>query len=600
MDFVFFGADNVPLYTRNDAEQAEWTVHEMALRLLFPYDAVKVAERGQRVGFYDTNGVFQPFEIRRVKTYEPDHYQEIEAEHIAISELTDEFFEGQDFDGVTASSALTTLLTGTLWSVGTNTASGTSSVHLGMSDKWSDVREIETNWNVRITPRCTFASTGITQRYLDIAPADGTFKGVRLSLEKNADEVGVNWDDSNVKTALYGFGASEEVTENNQTVRKPITFADVVWTATSSHPAKPSGQTYLEDPTATADYGRNGRARFGYYQNADISDKNVLLQKTWECLKTMSVPDVSIECTVNDLKRYGYVDAAINLGDLAQVEIRPTGVVLTKQITCLTVDLLDPTQTRVTVGAYVPNIVYIAKKTNDSATGGGGGGGGGNQTNNEYEWREFKQWIGVEGNTIRLYAQRLNRLDEIMQQAGIDIDAQTGVIIYYDDNVNMIQSKLNVQSGQISLVVQGTGANAHVRADVIVSAINDSSVTIDADRIELNGLQTIINNYLSANNVDISYLEVINSLSVLGATELNTLNAGSISCDGDGDFSGLICDTLQVGSTSYSYQQQTVVTGVTVTKTGMKTWALDGGDTYTASLVEYVTYNSSTITYLGA
>lgn len=446
MDFLFFNAADTPLFSRNDAESATWTVEEMSLQALFPYDAGKALERGQRVAFTDDTGTVQVFEIRKVRTYEPDHYQEITAEHIAIAELTDEVFGQYDFDNVTASSALGTLLTGTLWGVGTNTASGTSSLHIGMGDVWQDVRNIEKNWNVYITPRITLSASGITGRYLDIAPAGGVWHGVRLSLDKNMDETGVTWDDTNVKTALYGFGRSVEVEGEDE--NQPLTFADVVWTATASHPAKPSGQTYLEDPTATAAYGRNGRARFGFYQNGDIDDAEVLLQKTWETLQAVSQPDVTIDCMVRDLHRLGYADQPLRLHDTALVEIRPTGLVLAKEIIKLTVDLIDPTATRPTIGTYIPNIIYIAKETNDKATGGGGSGG---QTNLEYELTEFD--TAVERNyyqiSLRAYQRDMEHVENILQQAGMEINAQ-GVLIYADNNPNMVGAKFNVQANAIT------------------------------------------------------------------------------------------------------------------------------------------------------
>ena len=107
---------------------------------------------------------------------------------------------------------------------------------------WQDVRSIEHNWNVYIMPRITVDASGITGKYLDIIPAGGTWRGLRLSLEKNCDETGITWNDSNLKTALYAYGAMVEVTENGQKVKKPLTFADVVWQETDDHPAKPAGQ----------------------------------------------------------------------------------------------------------------------------------------------------------------------------------------------------------------------------------------------------------------------------------------------------------------------------------------------------------------------
>ena len=167
-----------------------------------------------------------------------------------------------------------------------------------------------------ITPRVVLSASGeITGRYLDISPAQGTWNGVRLSVRKNVLDVSVTYNDEDVYTALYGYGGTNPSAGEDD----EITFSDVVWTATGGHPAKPSGQTYLEDPAKTALYGRNGRPRFGYYQNSAITDPEILLQKTWETLKTISEPKISISGTVADLKRLGYNDQPLRLHDLAIV-----------------------------------------------------------------------------------------------------------------------------------------------------------------------------------------------------------------------------------------------------------------------------------------
>jgi len=578
MNFIFFDASDHVLYSREDAESASWTQEEMSLQVLFPYDAAKVIQRGQRIGFSDDTGTFQAFEIRKVRDYEPDHYQEVTAEHIAIAELTDEFFNQEDFDEVTAGAVLAELLTGTLWQVGTDTTQNTSSAHIGMGHVWADVRTVEENWNVYINPRVTVGSAGITGRYLDIMPAQGIWRGIRLSLDKNADEMGVTWDDSRVKTALYGFGASVDV--EGQEEQAPLTFADEVWTATADHPAKPADQTYIEDPAATAAYGRNGRPRFGFYQNGDIDDPALLLQKTWEALKSVSFPDVTVDCMVRDLHRLGYADQPLRLHDTALVEIRPTGVVLALEIIKLTVDLLDPTATRPTIGTYIPNIVYIAKETNDRATGGGGGSGG--QTNAEYEISEFETEIALNKYEISLRAYQidLDNVDEILRQAGISLNAQ-GVITYADDNVNMWQSKLNVQADRISLVVTGSGANAQVNPASIVAAVNaqtGSFVQIRANTIDLSGYVTASQLSAELANINIQISDGITT-DVLMANDVYAL------------------DYLEVGSNSASWQSSYVVTGINLRLVSFEDGA--GNDQVLRVFQTDNSFTGKTIYYLG-
>lgn len=396
MQTTFLNAAGTVLFTRDDMEQGNWTQEEYTVNATFPYDSVKIITRGMRISFRDpATGGMEFFEIRNVANYEPDHYQQIVAEHIAVSELSDDHINSAEIKNKTSTQALTTVLTGTLWSVGTDTLGTSSSVDIARGSVWQAVGQIATNWNAYITPRITVNSAGsITGRYLDISAAQGTWRGVRLSIEKNMTDASVTYDDSDVYTALYGYGGSVEVSQTTGDDKtEELTFKDVVWTATSAHPAKPSGQTYLEWPEKTALYGRNGRARYGYYQNGDIDDAEVLLNKTWEALQQTCDPKISITGTVTDLYRLGYTDQPLRLHDTVIVEIKETGETFQKTIIKLDVDLIDPTATRPEIGDYIPNIIYYNKETDDKASGGGGGGGHG-QDREEYD--ESKTWTAWE------------------------------------------------------------------------------------------------------------------------------------------------------------------------------------------------------------
>ena len=452
MIFLFFTAADTPLFSRSDAEQATWTVEEYSLQCLFPYDAEKPIQRGQRIGFkYD--GAWQLFEIRKVKTYEPDHYQEITAEHIAISELTDEHFYQTKITDETAGDVVEVLLDGTQWGIGNDTSSGTQSADLGTGSVWQDLMTVQTNWNVYIVPRVTVGSTGITGRYLDISPAEGVWHGVRLSIDKNADEIGVTIDDSELYTALYGYGAG--VKDGDETV--PMTFADIEWSATAEHPQKPLGQKYIEDPNATALYGRNGQPRFGFYQNASINNAETLLEYTWESLTQCNKPKVTIDCQVRDLYRLGYADEPISLHDTAFVEVSPIGEKYQLEIIRLTVDLLDPTATRPTIGAYIPNIIYINREVAKKS---GGGGGGRGKSDAENEKIEFETAITANEYQIQLRATQY------------DLNAT-------NHNVALAQSQINQEATKITSLVTGTGAQLDENGNLIVDGDGNPIFTTD-------------------------------------------------------------------------------------------------------------------------
>ena len=443
MEFFFVTASGQTLFTRTDAESAHWVVQDMTLDVSFPYNALKPIRRGMRIAFRDpVTDKFHMFEVVQSAETEPDHGQKITAEHIAVAELSDDHIDKAEITNKTAAQALTTVLTGTLWSLGNNTASGTQSADIARGNVWQAVNAIKANWNVYITPRIVMNAQGqIQNRYLDITPAGGTFNGMRLSVRKNFLDPSVTYNDDGLYTALYGYGGTVDDAE--------VTFKDVVWTATSSHPAKPANQTYLEDPAATALYGRNGRAREGYYQNAAITDPAVLLQKTWEALQRCNKPKIAISGTCVDLYRLGYTDTPIQLHDLAIVEIEETGDVIQKEIIMLDVDLLDPSNTRVDIGDYIPNIVYINRETNKKASGGGGGGGVG-QTPNEAEQSET-------------FAEFVKTNDMI----GMVVGTRNGG--YY------------IKAGEISLAINRSGE----------SGSYESTATINADHINISATSTV-------------------------------------------------------------------------------------------------------------
>ena len=365
-EFTFLNAAGTVLFVRDDAEQANWTAEEYTVNATFPYNADKVIKRGMRIMFRDpaTNSL-QAFEIRNVTNTEPEHYQQIIAEDIAVSELSDEHINNTTITDEDIDDALATVLSGTLWNVGNVGVSKEESMDISRGSVWQAVCSMAQTWNVYIVPRIvTDASGNITNKYLDVISSGGAWRGVRLSIDKNMSDSSIVYDDSEVLTALYGYGGNVDVPQTSgDDETEELTFKDVVWTLTEDHPAKPDGQTYLEWPIKTALYGRNGRARFGYYQNGDVTDAEELLELTWKALQQTCNPKITITGTVTDLYRLGYDDKPIRLHDKAIIDIPETGETFEKQIIKVDVDLIDPTATRVEIGDYIPNIVYYNEKT---------------------------------------------------------------------------------------------------------------------------------------------------------------------------------------------------------------------------------------------
>jgi len=631
MECIFLNAAGTTLFVRDDMESGHWVQEQMNVTAEFPFDAGKVIQIGQRIAFRDpATDTLEVFEIVNVVNQEPDHYQQITAEHICIAELSDEHINKQEITDKTAAQALTTALTGTLWSVGNNSASGTQSADLSRGSVWDAVNTIQQNWNVYITPRVMISSAGaITGRFLDIVPAQGTWRGLRLSVRKNLVDPAVTYDDSEVYTALFGYGGSVDVPQQTGDDKtEELTFKDVVWTATSAHPAKPSGQTYLEWPEKTAIYGRNGRPRYGYYQNANIKDASVLLQKTWESLQQSCEPKISISGTCVDLYRLGYKDQPIRLHDMAVIEIEETGEQFYRQVICNDVDLVDPTGTRPEIGDYIQNIVYINRDTNTKATGGGGGGGGGrgSMTNLEDEdlkwYTEFIKNKNQIGMVIRkkngtdyidaaAIALSINEWDEsttaYINADHVNISATNTAhllagSIVYDASGNLVLEESS--GGGIMVKHNKTGDTAtfgiwdrgNLTGGVMVEQINgQTAVKISGNVIDINGSQITI----SADRIDINGIVSKLLTEQIACVSIHT-TGGSNLFEGHCSFPDTVSmQDLTYQNSAVNWKSTSVTTSISHGSTGRKTWALDGGSTWEGSMTTWVTANNTTISYLG-
>ena len=568
MLFTFLNMAGQTLFIRDDAERAEWTTEELTLEVEFPLLPNKKVSIGQRVLFKDpATGASQIYEVRQAKTLQPDGYQQVIAEHICISELCNEHMDKKELKKKTISSALTTVLAGTQWHLGNCATNPKASLEISRGAVWSAVGQLKETYNVYIVPRVVLNSDGTISRYLDVEKSSGTWRGLRLSIDKNALDPSVTYDDSELYTALYGYGGT--VTQSGGRETKEVTFEDEKWSKTADHPAKPKGQKYLEDPAATAAYGRNGRARFGYYQNSDITDPEELLEKTWEKLQTVSKPQISVDGTVADLYRMGYADQPLRLHDIALVEVAPSGFKMQLQIIRMTVDLLDPTATSVTIGSYVPNIIYYNKKTNDAA--GGGGGGGGNTDPEENKWREFRTTINAyqDGTGMQIQAAQYaidEQGQEIIAQSGrleVLYNEITAEVKHRVDADNELAGRIQVQADKISLVVSETSHGAVINAAQIVASINNgsSSILISADHIDIEGLVT----KLEAQTIGVGGLHVEGLAEFLRPAYFEA----SIACE-----ERISCENLTVGSHGATWQQKQIQT---LTMSAYHNFTYDGG-----------------------
>ncbi len=191
---------------------------------------------------------------------------------------------------------------------------------------------------------------------------------IRLEIDKNIEQAGVIYDDRNLYTAIYGRGKGKSTAAGDDTNAQKLTFDNVVWTVANGDPAdKPSGQKWIEDAAATVLYGRNGRKRTGIKDFPDEEDPARLLIRTWDYLQTVNKPRVTINCTLLDMYPLGYAHEQILLGDEVAISIQPLDVEVRATVIQMPRDLLQPENTKPTIGNYRANIEYITGRNSRAA-----------------------------------------------------------------------------------------------------------------------------------------------------------------------------------------------------------------------------------------
>jgi hypothetical protein len=296
------------------------------------------------------------------------------------------------------------------------------------------------------------------------------------------------------------------------------------------------------------------------------------------------------------------------LHDNALVEILPAGFKDTIQIIRLTVDLLDQSATTLTIGAYIPNIIYIERKTNEQATGGRGGGGG--NTSSETAWREFvttmrsyrdgtgmeikavqndieDQSKEIEKNAARIEVTYNRITQEVTERQRADGQLQVTFESRITQTANQILATVtNVQDGLQSEIDQQAAQIAlRVKKGQVISEINlePGTAKINAAHIELNGE------------------------AVADSLESQTLNVGDV-YGGSGVFidnlsteKKLYGASLGVGNYDATWKSKSVITGITRSNTRYICYAINGSTenlgTMLGSLVTDT--DTETIYYLG-
>jgi len=316
---------------------------------------------GQSIGFKCVDGRYRLFQILKREIVEPEGVWEIQAVDKAVCELMDEPVEEQRARGIEIGTYAGRLIQNTRFQLGTVStyASGTSTAYY--ESVWSALQKAAEAFDVDIIPYYTFENGLVSGRYVDITDSTGQDRGRIFEFGDDMTGIRVTYDDSNVKTALYGRGRGVEIeSEDSDEVSygRRLTFADVVWDTDDGDPAdKPEDQEWVGDPDALAAFGRDGRHRFGFAIFEDITDADELLAATWAQLQKQKEPALSISASVVDTERVmGRSHEAVRLGDPVLVRIPKRKLDIKAQVTAIVRDYIKPENTRLTIA----NASYVA------------------------------------------------------------------------------------------------------------------------------------------------------------------------------------------------------------------------------------------------
>lgn len=333
------------------AIELEHTEESFSLFAKIPADTPLMA--GDAIGFMCVDGRFRLFEITQREMVEPEAVWEINAVEKAVRELLDEPVTDLRANGIPIRTYAERLIQDTRFSIGTCTSTHTGKTNAYYESVWASLEDAMKAFDVYIIPYYTFTDGLVTGRYIDIVDTLGADRGRIFELGDDMSGIRVQYDDSNVKTALFGRGKGVEIEGESNTVSygRRTTFSSVEWDTSDGDPAdKPLGQEYVVDPDALAAFGRDGRNRFGFAVFDDITDPDLLLQKTWELLQLQKEPALSISASIYDTERIlGRSHEAVRLGDPVLVRIKKRNLDIRANVTSIVRDYIKPEATQIVI-----------------------------------------------------------------------------------------------------------------------------------------------------------------------------------------------------------------------------------------------------------
>lgn len=513
---------------------------------------VNVPARGF-VELFSSMGSLGIFRVRSPQDAYGDNITTAELEH-AITEVGDYLVLGSYDEMMPANQAFTTIFShyrGNHWQLGSVSALGTGQIavqadHVRVLECLISLLEQKTDCMMSFD----FSTTPWTLNFVK----RGTVVSAEGRLARNVNYAKVSYDDTELCTRAYfqvstteeadpsGFpafdanlyySAGDFVAYGGKLYRLPTGHnAGVSWENTQ--------KTVVNDvPSTTWQYvdsdtiGTYGIVEKEVYSGGEYTATEVL-RVVQDFLNKHKEPKVSVEISAEELSNVtGEPFDAFEIGKLCRLALVDYGVTIERTITGLSWDNVYNSPLDITVNLEDEEDTAINFlhdiDTNGGTIGGsgGGGGGGGGKKKQEDVWKEYRTRFQQTDYYFDLQAARYNRADQILQQAGLYIDAN-GTLNYADDNERQIGGRLQVQADKVAMVVGTKNGKNYIKAAEISVSINKDgtgNANIHADHVYIGPISGADSDY-TGKTLDGTVTAITSDF-----TTVNTLLAKKIEAD---------------------------------------------------------------------
>ena len=305
--------------------------------------------KGQRIVWIDRQGIAHEHLVDEVSQIHDDEGKtHCKAVCInSIAELLDDYIEDKRPSGNVVE-ALTSILSGTRWSVGRCDQKGNAShtfYHISVREGLTDFISV---WGGELEVTIETDGTRVTNRSIGVRACRGDqLSPKRFTWTKDLINIKRKTASANPKTRVYGYGKGVE-TEGGGFGRR-LTFGAIN-----------GGKDYVEDTAATDIWGHpDGKGGIApavdVYINEQCDDPAQLLQESNSYLESVKEPQVSYEADVVDLYAFGRSWEGVALGDRVAIidkEFSETGIRIKGRVSQIERDLITA-ETTVTFGNLV-------------------------------------------------------------------------------------------------------------------------------------------------------------------------------------------------------------------------------------------------------